>query len=541
MSGNKTVGNNITGDKLSGNRVGGDRVGGDKIIGANNNIGSAIAWLIFVMLAASVVGTSVVKLGNVSSYAWASKNINTTALYNGESGGRYVASLIQTDITNGNWVNTDKMHGKTFNLDTGSFVVTIDKTGGGNPNYVLITIHGKMYAGTPSESDRTVVIKLPNSSAPGNLPGFPPDSFNPPAIPNDDQPDPNWMANSNPLVHGDYLIESAPTGGGAALEFGHSGGSGSDLFVLPAAGNLNSALAALWALGNGLTYDEQVKILVDSNINYAAGMYFRRHPNQAGDGTNTSFGVSFIHLINYNDSNMDGYSCNPVSPCTQTSGTHILNTTSTYLVFWKDTAGGSSGFRTIAYYQLPASMNTLPYWTTVLVRIKETTPPTGCSIHNSDGKVNVIQVYYSTNATATGDANPTNTARIGNLRGSVNWPAIAGGTNSGNDYFTLVSWAGVGSAQTGGTGAGWSASTYQFINIEDAALYGANTGICTTENRSNNASYAGQPESTPYTPFPPEVALAALGNNVQNKVWLDDFAVGTGGTGAGGSTVVYYP
>lgn len=367
---------------------------------------------------------------------------------------------------------------------------------------------------------------------------IPPDNFNGPG-------NPNWLPNSNDLVHGAAAIDSSNQvpGGGSALGITHK--SGSNHFVMPASSLISDALKLRWSLSNGLSYDAQVKIAAHiNNISYAGGMYFRRHPT---GGNNTSFGLSIVYLKDYNDANTDVYADTLLSSTSADNDTNscynkknstycILATSTPYLVLWKDTGAGPSSFKTIAYYQLPANYPVdSPYWPTLMVRIKE--KPSGssyCTGTFATSRVNEIQVYYSTNASGSGDSTAINTTILGNRRGAVNWPPDTGGTNSSNDFFRLVGWHTDYTPSTG-TGPGWTSGSYQFGNPD-----GTNTVICTTDNLTNIAAYGTS--GGPATPFPPEVALAALGNNIQQHMWFDDFAIGSGPVAGGGvSTIGFLP
>ena len=344
----------------------------------------------------------------------------------------------------------------------------------------------------------------------------------------------NDMSNWTAVAPTDAKIDNKS--GDNALEITKVTGS-SEYGIMEASSVISDALKAIWSWSNGLSYDEQVKIATTSNVNISGGISFRRHlvgSNKQG------FGLSFVYLKNYNDWDIDAYADNSVSEssanktsnsCWKKNANCILTTATPYLILWKYTSDDPSsgfGFKTIAYYQLPSAMKPLPDWTTLMVRIKE--KPSGSSYCSSfsSTRVNEIQVYYSTNESGGGDSIATNTTRLGNLRGSINWPPDTGGTTAQNDYFTLVSWG------TTDTGPGWTTGSYQFGNPGD----GANTVVCTTENLTNISAYGSS--SGPATPFPPEVGLTAMITNTGNHVWFDDFAIGSG-PGGGNTTIGFLP
>jgi hypothetical protein len=615
--------------------------------------GALMIGLIITMVILSAATTATYYLTTGSTSTGLFKNDNLQAYYLAESAERYAATA------------PDKLAlltQPTFTLSSGqqfTFTSVIDN-GGGSYKITAVGIVNP----TPSRKTKRAVastIVTSSGGTPQTNPNLPVDTG---ANTN------NWNTDQRSnLVHGDLSVDTThvPGGGTALLASGADNG----LVVIPASSPIKSVLQPLWSMDNGLSYDEQVKVAVSSNIGYAAGLYFRRHPNPDGSGTNISFGASFVYLFNYNDSTLDiygGTSCD-----NQHTSNCSLATQTPYLVFWKDAAAGASGFRTIVYYQLPAAMNPLPDWSTVLVRIAE--KPSGSSYCSnfSAARVNEIQIYYATNAIGSGNTTATDSTRLGNPRGSVNWPPANGGTTAQNDYFTLVDWGGSGAIATatvsssvtainvtnggsgytsaptinisggggsnatatatvsgghvtavnvtnGGsgytsaptitfstsnTGAGWNSNNYQLGTTADG-----NTVICTTDfltniseynqtsgitgitvtNRGNGytssptvtisggggsgatatanvqgnqvrtitlnnagSGYTSAPTvtisggggsgatatadfSSSTDNFPPEVAFGALGNNVQNHVWFDDFAIGTGPTGSSSGT-----
>jgi len=390
--------------------------------------GALMIGLIITMVILSAATTATYYLTTGSTSTGLFKNDNLQAYYLAESAERYAATA------------PDKLAlltQPTFTLSSGqqfTFTSVIDN-GGGSYKITAVGIVNP----TPSRKTKRAVastIVTSSGGTPQTNPNLPVDTG---ANTN------NWNTDQRSnLVHGDLSVDTThvPGGGTALLASGADNG----LVVIPASSPIKSVLQPLWSMDNGLSYDEQVKVAVSSNIGYAAGLYFRRHPNPDGSGTNISFGASFVYLFNYNDSTLDiygGTSCD-----NQHTSNCSLATQTPYLVFWKDAAAGASGFRTIVYYQLPAAMNPLPDWSTVLVRIAE--KPSGSSYCSnfSAARVNEIQIYYATNAIGSGNTTATDSTRLGNPRGSVNWPPANGGTTAQNDYFTLVDWGGSGAIAT---------------------------------------------------------------------------------------------
>ncbi len=410
--------------------------------------------------------------------------------------------------------------------------------------YIDLTSIGKIGDNNAPFVSRRLVYRTPVSAignfGGGSTPLIPPDPM--------DNKD-NWLPNNNRLVHGEADIDSSPPGGGGnALVVSRR--SGSNHFVLPASSIISDALKGIWSWNGGLSYDAQVKVLATTNISYGASMYFRRHREPGG--TNTSFGISIVYLKDYNDRSIDVYADKYLSGSSANNSSNscyrhrsdadptpycILATGTPYLVLWRDTAAGPSSFKTIAYYELPGTSPSNnypaepPYWPTLMVRIKENpSAPSYCGTL-AGTRVNELQFYYSKNETGSGDSTATNTTRVGNLRNTVNWPPATGGTNVSNDHFTLVSWSGAGT----GTGPAWTNGSYEFGDPGD----GTNTVICTNDKLTNISTYGTT--SGPATNFPPEVALAALGSNIQNHIWFDDFAIQVPGSGGSSATVGFLP
>ena len=492
--------------------------------------GSTIIWLVFVMVAASILGTAVVKLNAGSSFSWVSKNINNTALYLAESGGRYALPIIQAELPAGPWTNTDALvAGGAFNVKNGSFTLTVDHSYAVNPNYVILTSTGTINSGTQFASTRKMVFLIPKTSGPSTIPGTQ-DPFN-----NLN----NWLPVGGSGSVGTYDIDDTPPDGAAsALEL--EGGGPTDVYVVPASAILRNILKSRWSMSNGLSYDAQVKIDTIATGSYASGLYFRMHPTAPNGSSFISFGVAFLNLKDYNDTRFNYINCNNQNlagggKCQSPYAKFTADTT--YIVLFSNTNGNETGYQTIAYYPLPTSgasdMAPVAPWATILVRIMEVVPPSGsgCPTSGSPALANVIQVYYSTTNNLGGNNIPTDITRRGNPLGSVYWPSIAGGTADANDHYTLAKWDAAGA----GTGPGFTGS--YLLTSWDSVHDGSGTAICTTANSSRIAQY----DILQSTPFPPEIALMSLGNTVQQHTWFTDFALGTAGLGGGGNPIVYYP
>lgn len=484
--------------------------------------GSVLIVLIIAMVITGTLGTSMYLLSTTSTFGSLVSNRANRALLLAESGIRYdqKTSLADGTVT------------VTLNSSADQFIITKSTNAGTGVKTTVSTGIADANSSWPVQRTMTYVSGSPGSS-------------------------PSPLGSPDRLTNLNNFSTTSDGSYGSAQARNDTGGASSPTQMLimdsphnviqlkTGAGTLNDLLKSLWVNdGNRLSYYAQVKVKVyqsgtingtncSNNNNFAASLYFRRHNKTTDPDMNTSYGISFLRLKNRNDANLTPFDPNqgPPSP-----PVYDFITNQTYIVLWKDTEGGSGGFRTLAY--APLSDVTAPNYATIMVRITETTAPSSGTIFTSGARVNEIQVYYSTNSSGSGNTNPIDTTRIGNLRsGTIQW-SYPGYTTTANDFFTLVQW------NPANTGNGWDTTTpnakYEFVSTTD----GANTLIRTNdfEHLTNTAVYYQDAthQTLPHNPFPAEIALAAEGANVDNCVAFDDFAIAANPPGSGPPSTGYY-
>jgi hypothetical protein len=129
-----------------------------------NQKGAILIGLIITMVIMSISAAATYKLTSGSTLTELFKNNNLSAYYLAESGARYAAPLVMSDLNGatGTTVNIDALHGNEFTLSPGKFKIEIfDNTP--NPTSLLIKSTGKINEGTWFETKRTLVYKLTKS------------------------------------------------------------------------------------------------------------------------------------------------------------------------------------------------------------------------------------------------------------------------------------------------------------------------------------------------------------------------------------------
>jgi len=123
--------------------------------------GSLLIGLIVTMVIVSIAGAATYYLTTGSSITELFKNNNLKAYYLAESGARYAAHLVQSDLDNGTTTYINALNNKSCTLSPGQFTLTIDNTS--NAAYLLLKSVGTLNSGSWFETKREVVYKLTKS------------------------------------------------------------------------------------------------------------------------------------------------------------------------------------------------------------------------------------------------------------------------------------------------------------------------------------------------------------------------------------------
>lgn len=92
---------------------------------AQGEQGSLLIGLIITMVVVAIAGTAVYTLTSNSTLTELYKNDNLKAYYLAESGARYAAPLVRSDLDNGVSTNITALNNKTFTLAPGQFTIAI--------------------------------------------------------------------------------------------------------------------------------------------------------------------------------------------------------------------------------------------------------------------------------------------------------------------------------------------------------------------------------------------------------------------------------
>lgn len=123
--------------------------------------GFLLVGLIITMVIIAIAGTATYYLTTGSTFSELFKNNNLKAYYLAESGARYAAPLVLSDLNSGTTTNIDNLNNKVFTLSPGQFNLTINNTG---TDYTLITSVGTINAGSWLESKRNLVYLVSKPS-----------------------------------------------------------------------------------------------------------------------------------------------------------------------------------------------------------------------------------------------------------------------------------------------------------------------------------------------------------------------------------------
>ncbi|WP_457570739.1 hypothetical protein [Desulfovulcanus sp.] len=260
------------------------------------------------------------------------------------------------------------------------------------------------------------------------------------------------------------------------------------------------------AAGGLLSYDVQVKIKIDGDDYYCAGLLVRMDHNGTEGVTTGAYGFSFIR----NDGMKINFSNYPYELKYKPA-----------IVFWRmdgeEKCGSYSYTRTILAYKLLDDIEDnkvidaghLKDWSTLLVRVEEKTDDYG-------NHYNEFKVYIADpgdGSTRSGNNDPFDTTRQasprGGIDGSLPWPDK--NDNEDNDYFTLIS--------------GW-----EKVEADDLLGYKDHSNVVIKDDTFTTDVYFD--EQTP------EVGLHTIGPSADSTCF-DDLAVRF--TDTGGETTFYAP
>jgi type II secretory pathway pseudopilin PulG len=312
--------------------------------------GAILIGLIVTMIIISIAGSATYYLTTGSSFTELLKSNNLNAYYIAQSGARYAAPLVQSELDSDPEETNFTLDNQTFYLSQGRFTLTVNNT---LPNYALLTSVGTLHSGSWFETKRMVVYKLSKSFA----------------APFNNSADLNRYWNL-PEDHTVRIVNTGPSEG-SALQFQGSPTSISlnwaDAEGNPIAGALN--LLSQWQdQGNLLSYNLQVK--VNTNTQGAHGQFYMLGISFRLDDSvrHSSYGISFYRK---------GSGSAPGEwPSTLTSGGFgSLDANTIYLVLWKATSMNTTPIYTLLHYKAMgepiASSGELNSWSTIGVSVQE--------------------------------------------------------------------------------------------------------------------------------------------------------------------------
>jgi len=256
------------------------------------------------------------------------------------------------------------------------------------------------------------------------------------------------------------------------------------------------------AAGGLLSYDVQVKIMIDGDADYCVGLMVRMDQSGNGGGSIEGYGFSFIrnsgtiYFKNYDDLKKQ------------------LNNKAA-LIFWVKEKGNANNKRTILAYKLLEEIadnkvvdqdGHLKDWATLLVRVED-------KIDDNGKHYNEFRVYIADPGDGTdrrGNDNPFDTIRQASPRGGIDgtlpWPAQD--DNEENDYFTLIS--------------GW-----ENVGADELVDYKGHSNVIVKDDTFTTDDY--------FDAKSPEVGLHTIGPSAEST-YFDDLAVRFSGSAQQGTT-----
>ncbi len=120
--------------------------------------GGILLWIIFMMLLISSLALGLLKFIHTSNFLELNAQFQQKAYYLAESGGRYAAPLVKSDLTNNTTTNITLLDGKTFALiSDGQFMIDIDAS---NPDIILINSTGTVNQNSIFESQAQLTFQI---------------------------------------------------------------------------------------------------------------------------------------------------------------------------------------------------------------------------------------------------------------------------------------------------------------------------------------------------------------------------------------------
>lgn len=313
----------------------------------SNQRGVVLIWLIFILVIAGILGSSMVYLTTSSTYDELLANNQARAYYMAEAGGRYVTPIMQQNPAT---AFTD-INGNTFILSNGDQFMISNMNIINNPMTVVST--GIVNVGSWLEGQRTITYKVPKPFS---------DSFDNKNNWNDPGDNADiYNVNGNNALR---VNKIADTTNGVTMDFDWWNDPG-----LPNLADIRSQNGGL------LIYQLQLKIAVEvfgsKGDHYMLGLSFRLDTGVDPDDVldDSSYGISFFKS---DDRDAEpGFIRNllsvPFDPII------INNSGDIYIVLWEKISGN---YELLAYSNLMStdliSGGELKNWSTIVVQITET-------------------------------------------------------------------------------------------------------------------------------------------------------------------------